>query len=384
MRDSFQEWIRGDLDRLRSLDRFRRLDADAHSEGLTDFSSNDYLGFAGHPRLKRAMQQATDRWGCGAGASPLVTGYTDVHQKLEETIAQWMDREAALLFGSGYLANLGVLGTLADKNTLVFADRKVHASLLDGIRLSGAKLFRYQSGDAGSLERMLRRQAENKVRKIVLTESVFSMDGHLAPLEEIAALAREHADLWIVDEAHAIGIFGRHGSGCCSALSADLGPDLLIGTGGKALGCYGAFVACDGIMRNYLINRCRSLIYSTALPAPIAATLTEAIRMLGEQNPENALGLELQRTSLSFRKKLRRVGFDLPLAPTPIVPILVGGDRPTLALAETLRKEGFLTVAIRPPTVPEGTSRLRLSLSHRHTEEQRNRLVETLARHWRR
>jgi 7-keto-8-aminopelargonate synthetase-like enzyme len=137
-------------------------------------------------------------------------------------------------------------------------------------------------------------------------------------------------------------------------------------------------------MRNYLINHCRSLIYSTALPAPIAATLTEAIRMLGEQNPENALGLELQRTSLSFRKKLRRVGFDLPLAPTPIVPILVGGDRPTLALAETLRKEGFLTVAIRPPTVPEGTSRLRLSLSHRHTEEQRNRLVETLARHWRR
>lgn len=391
MRQSFQQTIESELEQLRSLQRFRRREVmpaspscpTSDSEAMVDFASNDYLGLSRHRRLVLTMRKAAKRWGCGAGASSLVTGYLRIHQQVEETVADWLGRETCLLFGSGYLANIGILTAVADKDTQVFADRKVHASIIDGVRQSGAKLFRYQTADAQSLERMLKKQRQSNTRKIIVTESVFSMDGHLAPLETIAVLAREHADLFILDEAHAVGIFGREGNGLASELPDALAPDLILGTGGKALGSYGAFVACSALLRDYLINRSRSLIYSTAIPPPVAATLEEAVRMLQEQSPPNAWGKELQERSLDFRRQLREKGMEVPLDRSPIVPIVVGDDRDALDLAQSLQLEGHQTVPIRPPTVPEGTSRLRISLSLRHTENQLEKLIQSLQRHWR-
>ncbi len=343
---------------------------------LVDFSSNDYLGLAAHPALAAAMAECAARCGAGSGASHLVSGHGREHATLEEELAAFVGRPRALLFSTGYMANLGVVTALAGRGESVLLDRLSHASLIDAGLLSGARFRRYPHCDADAARRLL---AEGTPQTAVLaTDGVFSMDGDIAPLTALAAAARAH-DAWlVVDDAHGIGVLGANGRGALEL--AGLGCDevpVLVGTLGKAFGTFGAFVAGGGDLIDFLIQRARSYLYTTALPQPVAAATRAALRIVREEpwRRERALALTTR-----FRAAAHAAGVPLADSVTPIQPIPVGDAQAALAAQRALREAGFWVVAIRSPTVPAGAERLRVTLTAGHGEDQVDALAEALAR----
>jgi 8-amino-7-oxononanoate synthase len=333
-------------------------------EKLINFSSNDYLGLAGDPSLAEAAGEGLRQYGVGAGASRLLVGDSAAHHSLEEKIARWMNSESALLFNTGYAANSGILPALCRAGDAIFADELNHASLIDGCRLSRAAVAVYPHCDLAALDRLLRTTPAR--RRLVCTEAIFSMDGDRAPVAEMIDLCRRHGAALVVDEAHALGILGATGAGLCEELGLAAEVDVRVGTLGKALGAFGAFAAAAQTVVDLLVNRARTLIFSTALPPAICFAAGRAIeRVDGE--PE--LRSRLWRNIRQFCEGLLELG--IPAQPrSAIFPILLGEPGRAVEAAEHLRKRGVLAKPIRPPTVPAGTSRLRFSLCASHQPEQ--------------
>jgi glycine C-acetyltransferase/8-amino-7-oxononanoate synthase len=325
--------------------------------------SNDYLGLAGHPDLRAAAARAAERWGAGAGASPLVSGHTALHARLEAELAAFKGSEACLLFGSGFLANTGVIAALAGRGDVVLSDALNHASIVDGCRLARAETVVYPHADLGALEAALARAPQG--RAVIATDAVFSMDGDLAPLEGIVALARRHGARVVVDEAHATGVVGPSGRGLVADLGLEGEVDVVVGTLGKALGSYGAFVCCDATMADFLVNRARTLIFSTALPPPAVGAALEALRLL---RSEPGLVARAQDNARLLRAELAGHGFAVEPGAMPIVPLVAGAPEAATALCGASLRRGAFAQAIRPPTVPEGSSRLRIVSTAAHSE----------------
>ncbi len=341
---------------------------------LLNFSSNDYLDLAHHPHVVARAKAALDRWGAGATASRLMCGTLDLHEELEAALARRVGGEAALVFSSGFGMNVGLLPALAGRDDVLFADRLNHASLVDGARLSGAEVRRFAHADAAALEERLR-HTPCRGRRVVVCESVYSMDGDVPPLEAFARLAQAHGAMLVVDEAHAIGVFGR-GGGVLRGLEGRARADLIIGTLGKALGSAGGFVVGSAGLREWLVNRARSFIYATALPPAAAAAALGALECLDE---DPALGERLLERARVFHADLAARGVPVGPFQSQIIPVRVGDNQAALALAARLREDGLLVTAIRPPTVPAGTARLRLSVTLAHTPEDLARAAECLA-----
>jgi 8-amino-7-oxononanoate synthase len=339
-----------------------------------DFSSNDYLGLSSHPALVAAAREALDRYGVGSGASRLMSGDLAIHHELEDSVAVFKGSEAALVFNSGYQANTGIIPALFGRRDAVFADQLCHASQLDGALLSRAKLLRFRHNDPDHLERMLVKHRGAFERTLVMTESVFSMDGDLAPIAMLLAACRRHRCLLMVDEAHATGVFGPQGRGCVEASDLAGQVDLVMGTFSKALGGFGAYLAASRTVIDYLVNTARSFIYSTALPPPVIAADLAALRLClsGETRGE-----ELLRRAAAFRRALRGKGWTVG-GESQIVPVVVGESALAVSLSKSLAGQGFLALPVRPPTVPEGSARLRFSLTAAHTDRQIAAVVEAL------
>jgi 8-amino-7-oxononanoate synthase len=352
---------------------------------LLNFCSNDYLGLSAHPALAEAAIRSLHSGVFGAGASHLVTGHMHEHHALEEELAAFTGRERALLFSSGYLANLGVLGAFAHRGDLIIADRLCHASLLDGALQSGARLRRYTHGDSRAAARLLgRRHARDgngSRNALLMTDGVFSMDGDMAPLAELATLSARERALLLVDDAHGLGVLGASARGTLEHCGvANAAVPLLIGTLGKAFGSFGAFVAGDATLIEHLLQHARSYIYTTALPPSVAAASRAALRVvLAEPWRREVLQARIHR----WRQAAAAQGLPLAASATPIQPLIVGESARALALSEALMTEGFWVSAIRPPTVPSGTARLRISLSAAHADADIEALAECLGRHWR-
>ena len=341
---------------------------------VVNLCSNDYLGLAADRRLVEGGVAAARGEGAGAGAARLVAGDLPVHGALERRLAAFKKTEAALLFSSGYHANAGVLAALVDREDAIFSDRLNHASIVDGCRLSFAKSFRYPHCDLGALARLL---AEAKARrKLVATDAVFGMDGDAAPLAEIAELCDRHGAMLYVDEAHATGILGASGAGWAEAEGVTGRVDVLMGTLGKALGSFGAFVAGSARLTEWLTSRARTFIFTTALPPAACGAALAALDVVAAE-PERRLRLE----ALSRRMKagLSEMGFDMRRVVAPIFPVILGEEALALEASRRLRERGYFVRAIRPPTVPPGTSRLRVSLTAGHTEEQVDGFLAALA-----
>lgn len=338
--------------------------------------SNDYLGLAGHPAVRAAAAEAALRWGAGAGASRLVSGNLALHDRLEADLAAFKGTEACLLFGSGYLANTGVIAALAGRDDVILSDARNHASIVDGCRLARAETVVYDHADLDALAAALARAGGR--RPLIVTDAVFSMDGDLAPLEGIAELARRHGARILVDEAHATGVLGPGGRGLVAELGLEREVDVVVGTLGKALGSYGAFATCTRQMAAYLLNRARTAIFSTALPPPAAGAALEALRLVRE---EPALLARLHANARTLRDALAAQGLQVPGAPStvPIVPIVVGDPQAAMALCEAALAGGVFAQAIRPPTVPPGTSRLRLVATAAHEPAELRAAAATLA-----
>jgi 8-amino-7-oxononanoate synthase len=340
--------------------------------------SNNYLGLADHPRVREAAADAAMRWGAGAGASRLVSGTMTIHRRLEEALAAFKGTETSVLFGSGYLANLGVVGALArlgGAETVVYSDELNHASIIDGCRLARARTFVYDHCDVEHLAWGLRRNTGAPA--VIVTDSVFSMDGDVAPLAEIAALARRHGARVVVDEAHGTGCLGPGGRGAVAEAGLDGEIDVVVGTLGKALGAYGAFAACSAPMREYLVNSARSLIFSTAPPPPAVAAALAALQLVLEQ-PQ--IVERLRANADTIRDELAREGFDVAGSCTQIVPLVVGDADLAMRVCQAAIEGGVFAQAIRPPTVAEGTSRLRLAVIATHTRDELRDAARTLGR----
>ncbi len=330
--------------------------------------SNNYLGLADHPRVREAAADAAMRWGVGAGASRLVSGTMTIHRRLEERLAAWEGSEACLLFGSGYLANIGTIGALVGRGDTVFSDELNHASIVDGCRLSRAQVVVYRHLDAEHLEWSLRRHGgSDGRRRLIVTDSVFSMDGDIAPLTAIVELAKEYGARVMVDEAHATGVLGPGGRGAIAQAGLDGEVDVVVGTLGKALGSYGAYVCADEEMIRYLINTARSLIFSTAPGPPAVAGALAALELLQER-PHRVE--RLHSAARTLRRALTLEGFPVTEQEIQIVPLLVGEEHAAMRLCKAALERGVFAQAIRPPTVPAGTSRLRLAAMATHTAEE--------------
>ncbi|MEY8264266.1 MAG: 8-amino-7-oxononanoate synthase [Bermanella sp.] len=338
------------------------------------FCSNDYLGLANHPALVAACKDAADEFGVGSGSAHLVNGHSHYHQQLELALAEFTGREAAILFSTGYMANLGVVGALLNKQDAVFEDKWNHASLLDAGLLSGARFQRYLHNDLDNLQTRLQRSDAR--RKLIVTDAVFSMDGDSADLTRLASLAKQH-DAWLmVDDAHGFGVLGAHGAGLCE--QHQLGQDevqVLMGTLGKGLGSAGAFVAGSRELIDYLTNFARPFIYTTAMPAAFAAATLASLKIV-KGEPERRQ--HLQKLIALFRAGAQQQGLRLLPSSTAIQPILIGDAKDALRMSEQLKQLGIMVTAIRPPTVPLGSARLRVTLSAAHSEQHVLQLLDAL------
>ncbi len=350
-----------------------------------NFASNDYLDLSRHADVVAAAHEAIDQYGTGAGSSRLVSGSLPIHTQLENRLAEFKGYDAALLFGSGYMTNLGVVTALVGRSDHIFLDRLVHASIVDAAILSRATLHRFRHNDPDHLAALLEK-APSQGRRLVVTESVFSMNGDIAPLAQLTAAVRGHDAIFMVDVAHATGVFGPNGSGIVRELSLEQSVDLSMGTLSKALGAYGGFVACSHALRDLFINRSRALIYTTA-PAPAAAAAAlAAVNLLDpasclDTHPATANNSLLSRAS-TFREQLREGGIDVGASQSQIIPIIVGDNQSALELSNELREHHIIAPAIRPPTVPEGSSRLRLSVTLAHTPEELSCAAKTICDHF--
>ena len=383
-------WIDDDLDdrRRRGLYRVRRRLQSAqgarvrlHGREFVNFSSNDYLNLAADPRLARAAAGAARRYGCGAGASALVSGLSPPLRALERDLARWEGTESALVFSSGFVANLALVSTLAGRDDAVFSDAWNHASLIDGCRLSRVGVHVYLHADLNHLEELLRRVGPSARRRLIVSDSVFSMDGDLAPLAGMLELAERHDALVLLDEAHATGVIGERGRGVTDLLPPDLDHSerlIKVGTLSKALGAQGGFVCGSRRLIAWLVNHARPYIFSTALAPPVAGAARRAVKVV-ETEPQRRR--HLLRLAETLRSRLRGLGKAVGASECQIIPVIVGDARAALQLSRRLEASGLLVPAIRPPSVPEGTARLRISLTAGHTTEDIDRLVIALLEH---
>lgn len=342
--------------------------------GFLNFSSNDYLGLANHPRIKQAFIDAANRYGVGSGASHLVSGHSREHHLLEEALAEFTGRDRAVLFGSGYMANMGAITALLEKPDAIFEDRLNHASLLDAGLLSGARFQRFLHNDLDNLQNRLERSEAR--RKLIVVDGVFSMDGDCAPLPDLAQTAAQN-DAWLmVDDAHGFGVLGSRGAGCVER--DQLGQNevpVLMATLGKALGTYGAFVAGSETLIETLIQFSRNYIYTTAMPAAVAAASRVGLNLLQEEAWRRE---KLQSLIAQFRLGAAQIGLTLMPSETAIQPLVVGSAEATMKASEALKEKGLLVGAIRPPTVAAGSSRLRITLNAAHSEIHVERLLSSL------
>lgn len=346
-----------------------------NGQAMLNLSSNNYLGLAGHPLVLQAMREGVDR-GAGTPASRLIVGHDEEVQLLEAELANWKGVEAALVFSNGYMANVGVLSTFVSRQDVILSDQLCHASIIDGIRLSGATSLRYRHNDLNHLEKRLQ-QADQKGfrRKLIVTESVFSMDGDVAPLREIVELKERYGAAMLLDEAHGSGVFGPSGTGMAHQVGVADRIELQMGTFGKAFGVYGAYVAGKEKWIRYLVHTCRSLIYTTALPPAVISAVRQSLLLVRRGDDLRRL---LHQKSEWFRGQLQEAGFDTNGSTTQIVPVVVGDSAAALSFSQRLAKQGILVVAIRPPTVPVGKARLRFSLMANHNEEDLKAALDTI------
>jgi 8-amino-7-oxononanoate synthase len=366
-----EDWISAILEEARAqgLERQARVYPECGGKITLDgreilnFSSNDYLNLVRHPHVIDRARQALEKYGTGSGGSRLVTGTLPIHEELEFRLAQEKGYPAALMFGSGYMANAGTIPVLAGRDDLIFADKLVHASMIDACKLSGAKLIRFAHNDVQSLENRLRSFPADGHRRLIITESVFSMDGDIAPLQEIAALAEKHDTLLMIDEAHACGTFGPHGAGLICEYGLEKSVTVSMGTLSKAFSGYGGFIACSENLRKLLIQSSRAFIFTTAPPPAVISAALGALDVF-EANPN--LGPCLQANAAYFRGLLHDAGLDTLQSESQIIPVIIGENEKALAVSQKLRERGIIAAAIRPPTVPAGTARLRLSVTLAH------------------
>ena len=328
-------------------------------------SSNNYLGLANHPRVKEAAIRVIEKYGFGSGASRLISGNMTLHEELEERIADFKGTEAAILFNSGYTANIGIIPALVGKGDFIYSDELNHVSIIDGSRLSSAEIRIYPHKDMTVLEELLKKD-KNNGRKLIVTDTVFSMDGDIAPLKDIYTLSQRYSAFLMVDEAHATGVLGSKGRGAVEHFALKGENIIQMGTLGKALGTFGAYIAGSKDLIVYLRNKARSFIYTTSLPPAVAAAAIEAINIIAE---DNSLIKGLWDNRKVFIDGLHSLGFDTLSSETPIIPVLAGNIHKALEMAETLYEECIYAPAIRPPTVPEGSSRIRTTVMANHTKE---------------
>ena len=360
----------------------RQVEVVVKGRSLINFCSNDYLGLASHPELVAALQQGAARYGVGAGAAHLVSGHSEAHEALEQALADFTGRERALLFSTGYMANLGILSALARRGDWILEDRLNHASLLDGALLAGARLSRYPHLDVAALATRLAEQ--QTVNRLIVTDGVFSMDGDLAPLPELAELSRRHEACLVVDDAHGLGVLGTSGRGSLEHHGlAPAAVPVLMGTLGKAFGTFGAFVAGSAELIDGLMQTARTFIYTTALPPALAVATQTSLRLVQEESWRRA---RLRQWIERFRAGISASGWQAVLldSPTPIQVLVLGDNERVVQVGQALEQAGFWVGVIRPPTVPDGTARLRITFSALHSEAQVDALVtaltQTLAR----
>ncbi len=342
---------------------------------LTDLASNDYLDLARHPLLIEAARQTLETDGVGSGGSRFITGSRNIHQKLETNLAEWLNREIVLLYPSGFQANLAAVLALADRHTPVICDRFIHHSLLVGVKASGAKLIRFKHNNLSELERLLKksRQRNPQQKPLVITESLFSMEGTTAPIKEISKLCIKYDSKLLIDEAHAFGVMGPEGRGESFGLKEPV--SIISGTFGKAFGSGGAFLATDKMTGENLIQNCGAFRYTTALAPPLCASALAALNLI-QSNP--SWGSELKEKAIAFRDRLSQLGWQRPAGEGPIISIILGSDELAIDCQKKLEAQGLLAVAIRPPTVPEGKSRLRLVIRRNTPDQAFERLIEVL------
>ena len=374
-------FIKTELDQIKEAGLYRRLRRVECDQGpilmldgreVINFTSNNYLGIANHPDLAAAAKEAIDRYGCGSGASRLISGNMTLHEELETKIAEFKGTEAALVFNSGFQANTGILSTLAGEGDAIFSDALNHASIIDGCRLSRATTVVYAHGDLGQLEAALKQAAQSR-RKLIVTESIFSMDGDEAPLAGMVDLAEKYGAMVMVDEAHATGLYGATGAGVVAKLGLGERVVVQMGTLGKALGGFGAYVAGSRALRELLINRCRSFIFTTALPPAVMAMAIAAIDLISRE-PERRETLWSNCRKLT--QGLHALGFHVGASSSPILPLIIGDAAKCMKFSEQLLDRGVFAQGIRPPTVPPGTSRLRITLMATHTREHIDRALK--------
>ncbi len=366
------EWIEEELRRLREYGLYRER---VQREGLLDFCSNDYLGLRDHPEVVEAVRRALEEYGLGSGASQLVSGYTKYHRVLEERLASFKGIPECVLFGSGYLANTGTIPVLAGEGDLILSDELNHASLIDGCRLSRAERRVFRHKDYEELEETLRRERKRFRRVLIVTDSVFSMDGDLADLEILYELSEKYGCLLYIDDAHATGTVGE-GRGSLREFGLEWRENvILMGTLSKALGSYGAFVCGSSQLVSLLVNRARSLIFTTSLPPLLCAGALKSLEII-EENP--SLVRKLRERAEFIYRELKDLTYEVRFYGTPIIPIMVGDEKRALELALKLRERGILLQAIRYPTVPKGEARLRLTVSLRYREEDVDKLLREL------
>jgi 8-amino-7-oxononanoate synthase len=377
-------FIQDELQALKSASLFRHLRSVSSEQGPTlivdgrqvlNFSSNNYLGLANHEKLRSAAVDAIERYGCGSGASRLISGNMTLHEELETKIAQLKGTQTALVFNSGFQANTGVIPTLIGDGDVVFSDALNHASIIDGCRLSRARIIVYRHLDLDQLEHGLK-QAPRSSRKLIVTESLFSMDGDEAPLQTIVELSEKYDAMTMVDEAHATGVYEPNGAGLVSRLGLADRVLVQMGTLGKALGGFGAFIAGSTALRELMINRCRSFIFTTSLPPVVMAMGIAAIDLI-KREPQRRRAL--RDNSARIRDGLARLGSRLGDSRSQILPLMIGDATACVRVSERLLDRGVYAQGIRPPTVPQGTSRLRITLMATHTSDQIDRALEVFA-----
>ena len=339
-----------------------------------DFSSNDYLGLSGHPKIVAESKKGLDRFGTSACASRLLSGDLEIHHQLEDKVAQFKNKEAGLIFNSGYQANLGIIPALYQKGDCIFSDRLNHASIIDGMILSGARFFRFPHNDVENLESLLEKERNKFQKALIVIETIFSMDGDRPPLRDIVSLKEKYNCEILVDEAHATGIFGKRGSGVAEEEGLEEKIDFMMGTFSKALGGFGAYLATTKKIKEYLINTCRSFIYSTALPPALIAGNLAGIELV-EEEPYRRTQLLAQ--AQYFRDKLKELGLEVRGA-SQIVPVVIGDNLKTVEFARRLQEKGYWIHPIRPPTVKQGQARLRFSLTFYHHKEILEQLINDI------
>lgn len=352
---------------------------DIDGEQLINFSSNDYLGLAGDPRLVAAVNSAMDQYGWGSAASPLITGHSGLHRDLEIALAEFERSEAAVLFPTGFAANVGVLTALADEKTVIYSDAKNHASIIDGCRLSGASVKVYRHNDIDHLHSVMDKSSSSSSnsRHLIVTDTLFSMDGDLAPLTDLAQLAERHGAMLVADEAHATGVFGDNGRGVCEHFGIESPNVVRVGTLSKALGSLGGFVVGPQRVVDWIINRSRTLIYSTAAPAAVCAAGLAALEIVRSE-PERRKSL-LERAA-NLVAQLSAAGWSCGASTTQIIPIYLGDPRTAMQMSQRLRDAGLLVPGIRPPSVPDRESLVRVSLSCDHDQSALDALVAAVGR----